>query len=258
MDVTVAAMILMAGLLSGFVDAVAGGGGLIMIPTLMLGGVPAHVAIATNKLCGTTGSVASSVRFVRAKLVDWPACRAIGVPAVAGAVVGSVLISRLARHWAEPIVIGLLLATTLWVVFKARLANRESDGAAAPTSVGLARMIQSAALGMLLGFHDGFFGPGTGTLLVVALLALWSLNFVRGTGSAKVIALMTNLAAVISFLWLGAVDLPKGLVASAGTIAGAYAGASVVATWGERVSRPLFALVTSVIVVTLVVAYVLR
>src|SRR4030095_2028794 len=94
MDVTVAAMIVLAGLLSGFVDAVAGGGGLIMIPTLMLGGAPPHVAIATNKLCGTTGYMTSSLRFVRAKLVDWPACFAIGLPAAAGAAVGSLLIHR--------------------------------------------------------------------------------------------------------------------------------------------------------------------
>lgn len=258
MDVTVAAMIVLAGLLSGFVDAVAGGGGLIMIPTLMLGGAPAHVAIATNKLCGTTGYMTSSLRFVRAKLVDWPACFAIGLPAAAGAVVGSLLISRLTRQWAESIVIGLLIAVTAWVIVKHRLVSRRSDLPSAPTTVGPARMIQSGALGLLLGFHDGFFGPGAGALLVFALLVLWSLNFVRGTGSAKVIALMTNLAAVTAFLWVGAVDVQKGLLASVGTIAGAYAGASAVATWGERLNRPFFAIVTSVLVAALLVVYVLR
>ena len=259
MDVTVAAMIVLAGLLSGFVDAVAGGGGLIMIPMLMLGGAPAHVAIATNKLCGTTGYMTSSLRFVRAKLVDWPACFAIGLPAAAGAVLGSLLISRLTREWAEPIVIGLLIAVTAWVMVRHQLVRRRSDDVvAAPTTVGPARMIQSGALGVLLGFHDGFFGPGAGALLVFALLVLWSLNFVRGTGSAKVIALMTNLAAVSAFLWVGAVDVPKGLLASVGTVAGAYAGASAVATWGDRLNRPLFAVVTSVLVVALLVVYVLR
>jgi len=257
MDLTVAAMILGAGLLSGFVDAVAGGGGLIMIPSLMLGGLPAHAAIATNKLCAVTGGVASSIQFARARLVDWRACVAIGLPAAFGAVVGSRLISRLSPAWAEPIVIGLLIAVTLWVLVKPRLTRRP-EALAASGRVGPARMLQAASLGALLGFHDGFFGPGTGALIVVVLLALWSVNFVRGTASAKVIALMTSVAAVVSFLGVGAIDLPKGLLASAGTIVGAQAGASVVATRGARVVKPLFIVVTSVVVGKLLVDYFLR
>lgn len=256
MDLTVAAMILCAGLLSGFVDAIAGGGGLIMIPSLMLGGLPAHAAIATNKLCAITGGMASSIQFVRAKLVDWPACLAIGLPAVFGAVVGSRLISRLSPDWAEPLVIGLLIAVSLWLLLKPRLARRPA--ALAGTRVGPARMIQAAGLGALFGFHDGFFGPGTGALIVFVLLALWSVNFVRGTASARVITLMTSVAAVVSFLWVGAIDLPKGLLASAGTIVGAYAGASVTATRGARIIKPLFIIVTSVVVGKLLVGYFLR
>jgi uncharacterized membrane protein YfcA len=256
MDLSVALMILVAGLFSGFVDAIAGGGGLIMIPALMLGGLPVHAAIATNKLCGTTGCFTSSLKFARARLVDWRACAAMGVPAVFGAVLGSRLISMLSRDWAEPIVIVLLIAVTLWVLFKPKLGGDAGD--AAPHGVSVARMVQSAALGALFGFHDGFFGPGTGTFIVFALLALWSMNFVRGTGSAKVINLMTNLAAVISFLWVGAVDLPKGLIASAGVVVGAYAGASLAATKGARLIKPLFVIVTTIIVGKLLVSYLLR
>ena len=84
------------------------------------------------------------------------------------------------------------------------------------------------------------------------------MNFVRGTGSAKVINLMTNLAAVISFLWIGAVDLPKGIIASAGVVVGAYAGASLAATRGARFIKPLFVVVTALIVGTLLVGYLLR
>jgi uncharacterized membrane protein YfcA len=257
MDVTVGVMILLAGLFSGFVDAIAGGGGQIMIPALMLGGLPVHAAIATNKLCGTTGCLTSSLKFARARLVDWRACAAMGFPAVLGAVAGSRLISMLSKDWAEPIVIVLLVAVTLWVLFKPKFGGDTAENAVA-RPVSAARMIQSAALGALFGFHDGFFGPGTGTFIVFTLLALWSLNFVRGTGSAKVINLMTNLAAVISFLWVGAVDLPRGLIASAGVVVGAYAGASVAATKGARVIKPLFVVVTAVIVGKLLLGYLAR
>lgn len=256
MDLTVAAMILSAGLLSGFVDAIAGAGGLIMIPSLMLGGLPAHAAIATNKLCGITGGVASSVQFVRARLVDWRACLTIGLPAVLGAVVGSRLISRLSPVWAEPIVIALLVAVTLWLLIKPRLAR--AAAAVASTRLGPARMIQAAALGALFGFHDGFFGPGTGALIGFAVIALWSVNFVRGTASARVITLMTSVAAVVSFSWMGAIDLPKGLLASAGTLVGAHVGALVTGTRGAWIVKPLFIVVTTVIVGKLLVDHFLR
>jgi uncharacterized membrane protein YfcA len=257
MDLSVAVMILCAGLLSGFVDAVAGGGGLIMIPALMLGGLPVHAAVATNKLCGTTGYFTSSVQFARARLVDWRACAAMGLPAVFGAVMGSRLISALSHDWAEPIVIALLIAVTLWVLVKPRLGGTPPETATAQgTSV--ARMVQSAALGALFGFHDGFFGPGTGTFVVFALLGLWSMNFVRGTGSAKVINLMTNVAAVASFLCAGAIDLPKGILASAGVVVGAYAGASLATTRGARFIKPLFVIVTTIIVGKLIMSYLLR
>ena len=257
MDLSAAIMILCAGLLSGFVDAVAGGGGLIMIPALMLGGLPVHAAVATNKLCGTTGSFTSSLKFARARLVDWRACAAMGVPAVVGAVMGSSLISMLAHDWAEPIVIVLLVAVTLWVLFKPRLVGERGEPATADgTSV--ARMVQAGALGALCGFHDGFFGPGTGTFIMFALLGLWSMNVVRGTGSAKVITLMTNVAAMASFLWVGAVDLPKGIIASAGVVVGAYAGASLAATRGARLIKPLFVIVTTIIVGKLLMDYLQR
>lgn len=257
MDLSVAVMILGAGLLSGFVDAVAGGGGLIMIPALMIGGLPVHAAIATNKLCGTTGCVTSSLKFARAKLVDWRACAAIGVPAVFGAVMGSRLISMLSPDWAEPIVIALLIAVTLWVVVKPKLRGDRGD-APAVDGLGAARMVQAGALGALFGFHDGFFGPGTGALIMFALLAVWSMNFVRGTGSAMVINLMTNLAAVLSFLWMGVVDLPKGIIASAGVAIGAHAGASLAATKGVRAIKPLVVIVTTIVVGKLLVSYLLR
>jgi uncharacterized membrane protein YfcA len=257
MDLSVAVMILCAGLFSGFVDAIAGGGGLIMIPALMLGGLPVHAAVATNKLCGTTGCFTSSLKFACARLVDWRACAAMGVPAVVGAVMGSSLISMLSHDWAEPIILALLIAVTLWVLVKPKLGGDRGDAATAD-GASVARMVQSGVLGALFGFHDGFFGPGTGTFVMFALLGLWSMNFVRGTGSAKVINLMTNVAAVASFLWVGAVDLPKGIIASTGVVVGAYAGASLAATRNARLIKPLFVIVTTIIVGKLLMGYLLR
>jgi uncharacterized membrane protein YfcA len=116
-------------------------------------------------------------------------------------------------------------------------------------------MIPSAALGAVLGFHAGFFGPGAGTFIVFAVLALSSVNFVQGTGSAKVINLMASLTALISFFWIGAVDLPKGLIACVGVVVGASAGAAFAATKGARFARPLLVIATAVVIGKLLVDY---
>ena len=258
MDLSVAVMILFAGVFSGFADAIAGGGGLIMIPALMLGGLPAHAAIGTNKLCNTAASFTSSITFARARLVDWRACVAMGLPAAFGALAGSQLISALPRAWAEPIVIVLLIAVAVFVLLKPSIGREAIVAAASPARMSVGRVAGALALGAGLGFHTGFFGPGASAFMVVAVLTFGSLNFVRGTGSAKVINLIASLTALVSFFWVGAVDLPKGVIACVGVVLGASAGASLATTKGARLMRPAFLVVTMLIVGKLLVGYLLR
>ncbi len=105
-----------------------------------------------------------------------------------------------------------------------------------------------AIFGSIIGFHDGFFGPGAGTFLVFALLSIWSLDFLRGTGSAKVINLMTNVTALISFLILGTISFQEGIVGAIGVAIGAYIGSTFATLKGAKFIKPIFIAVTTVLV----------
>ncbi len=266
-------LIFAVGLAAGFVDAIAGGGGLVMLPALIFSGLPVSSAIATNKLCGTFGALASSLKFAQSKQIDWWACVAMGIPAVIGAYAGSRSIGLLPAAWAEPVVITLMVAITLFVIVKPNfgmasataaqalpdqpLSNQSSLGQSPPNQKQLspARLVSGVVAGGVIGFHDGFFGPGTGIFLVFALLSLWSLDFLRGTGSTKVINLLTNITALITFAASGDIDYSKGIYGAFGVGLGSFLGATFATKKGAKLIKPIFITVTVALVTKLLINY---
>ncbi|MBD2089312.1 TSUP family transporter [Microcoleus sp. FACHB-1515] len=251
MDWTFLIGIFAAGMLAGFVDAIAGGGGLILLPAVLLSGLPVGAAVATNKLCGTFGALTSSLRFAQAKQVNLTACLWMGIPAAIGAFLGSQSIGFLPKQWAEPIVILLMIGITIFVLVKPEFGQANSE-----VKFDRPQQFKLAFWGLAIGFHDGFFGPGTGTFLVFALVSIGSLNFLQGTGTAKVINFITNITALIAFLLMGSVNFAIGLSGAAGSIIGSYLGASVATQRGAKIIKPLFLTVTSVLVGKLIWNYV--
>ena len=252
------------GLVAGFVDAIAGGGGLVMLPGLIFSGLPVSSAIATNKLCGTFGSLTSSLKFAQSQQVDWRACTVMALPIVLGAYSGSRSIGLLPSTWAEPLVIVLMVAITLFVVCNPGFGMAEStadsvaNGSILPaedSSSPAKRTLWSIVAGSLIGFHDGFFGPGTGVFLVFALLSLWPLNFLRATGTTKVLNLLANFTALITFAIAGDIDYSKGLCGALGVATGSFLGATFATKKGAKLIKPIFILVTTALVIKLLVNY---
>lgn len=244
--------------MAGFVDAIAGGGGLIMLPGLLFTGLPVSSAIATNKLCGTCGAITSSLKFAHAKQVDWQTCALMAIPVVSGAYLGSRSIDLLPSTWAEPLVIFLMTAITLFVVINPGFGMAEALPAPSeplPLSQHFKSVGLSLLFGTLIGFHDGFFGPGTGVFLVFVLLSLWSQGFLRATGSAKVLNLLTNVTALITFALAGNIDYSKGMVGAVGVGAGAFLGATFATQKGAKLIKPLFMVVTTVLIAKLLFNY---
>ncbi|MGD1900098.1 MAG: sulfite exporter TauE/SafE family protein [Phormidesmis sp.] len=240
------------GLAAGFVDAIAGGGGLIMLPGLLFSGLPVGGAIATNKLCGTCGAIASTLTFAKSKQIDWRACAAMGIPAVLGAYAGSRSIGRLPTAWAEPAEIVLILMITALVVLKPELGmKQQAAGATVNKPLSLKTRLLGMLLGAAIGFHDGFFGPGTGIFLVFVLLSLWSLDFLKGTGTTKVINLLTNITALATFAASGNIDYTKGIVGAVGVGLGSFIGATFATKKGAKLIKPLFVAVAIALVAKL-------
>lgn len=270
-------LIAAVGLVAGFVDAIAGGGGLIMLPGLIFSGLPVSSAIATNKLCGTFGSLTSSLKFAQSKQIDWRACAVMALPIILGAYSGSRSIGLLPSTWAEPLVIVLMVAITLFVVcnpgfgmaestaesttkstaeFAAEsVAKGQSDLPAEGSSNPTKRTLWSIVAGGIIGFHDGFFGPGTGVFLVFALLSIWPLNFLRATGTTKVLNLLANFTALLTFAIAGNIDYSKGLCGALGVATGSFLGATFATKKGAKLIKPIFMLVTTALVIKLLVDY---
>lgn len=212
---------LVAGIVAGFVDSIAGGGGLITVPALLAIGLPPHLALGTNKLGSTMGVLTALGRYRGGGLVrvrDW-------VPAVActaaGAACGTLLIQRLSADF-----LGWLIPVLLFVILVYTLAS--PDLGSQPSRERLGRRLFQVIFGVGLGFHDGFFGPGTGAFWAMALVTLAGLDLRRATGATKVMNATSNVVALVFFALGGKVVLTVGLAMGAGQIIGATLGAQQV------------------------------
>ena len=225
-------------LVAGFVDAVAGGGGLISIPAYLFAGLPVHQAIGTNKLSSSMGTLAAVWRFARNGYLV-PRLVAVGV---ACGLAGSFCGSNLALLADEALIKALMLAAlpvvAFYVLRTKDLDRHAGDGFSARRTAAF-----TAGIALAVGVYDGFYGPGTGTFLILLLTGVAHLSLKEANGTTKAINLATNVSALAVFLVNGVVLLPLGLAAGAFNIVGNLLGARLFSKDGSRVTRPIIAVV---------------
>lgn len=206
--------------LAGLIDSVAGGGGLISLPAYYLAGLPPVLAAGTNKLSACLGTVASTTRFVRGHRVDWKA----GVFAALGAFPGSWLGTLLLQHIPEDTV-RVLMICAIPLVAAVVLRKREMTGRCLVGDAVYRPM--ALGIGLIVGFYDGLIGPGTGTFLILMFTMTLGMEAVMASGTAKVVNLTSNVAALISLMTTGNVLIALGLPAALCGIAGNWLGAGL-------------------------------
>lgn len=234
--------------LAGFVDAIAGGGGLISLPAYMLSGVPTHVAIATNKLSSAAGTMVSTGRFLKNGYVPVK----LSLCAAVMALIGSTLGANISMLLSEKILQGMLLAVLPVVAFY--VLKNKNMGEGEKTGTRTERQILLVAMGaaLVIGIYDGLYGPGTGTFLLLILTGLGRMELRSAAGATKVINLASNIAALVTFVAHGQVYWALGLSASVFSIAGHYTGAGLVAKDGRRVVRPVVLTVLGILFIRVV------
>ena len=224
--------------LAGLVDAIGGGGGLISLPAYLLAGLPVHNAIATNKLSSTCGTALTTVRFIRQGLVNWR----IAIPTIFCAIAGSSLGANLSMNVPESVmeaVLFVVLPVVAFVVLSPK-TFRDHD-----QEVKLDRKLWITALvsAFVVGIYDGFYGPGTGTFLIIAFTVFAKLDIRTANAQTKIINLTTNITSLTIFLLNGQAVILLGLAAAACNMAGNYVGASLAMTKGSKITRPVILLV---------------
>lgn len=225
--------------LASFVDAVAGGGGLIALPAYLLAGVPMHNAIATNKLSSATGTVISTVRLCKNRFVDW----GLAFPCVSMALLGSYIGANLALLASDRLLKWLLIPVLPIVAYYV-LRKKDMDDASEECVISRRKQwLICAGSSLLVGCYDGFYGPGTGTFLLLFYTGAAKMKVGKASGNMKLANLSSNVAALVVFLFSGKLVVPLGLAAAVFSIAGHYVGAGMVMKNGSKIIRPVILVV---------------
>lgn len=225
------------GIGAGFVDSVAGGGGLITLPVLMQTGLPPQVVLATNKLQATFGSASACWHFFKAGMIDGKHAVRTALYTFLGAAAGTLMVSKLDADLLRRSIPWLLGTTAVYTLFQPRLGQAEAK----------ARMgngVFAVVCGLGLGFYDGFFGPGTGSFWALSHVLLLGHDLRRATAHAKLMNFMSNITSLLVFLWAGQVLFAAGLCMGAGQWLGARMGSKMVIRHGAAWVRPVLITVT--------------
>lgn len=233
--------------LAGLIDSIAGGGGLISLPAYMIAGVPPHYALGTNKLSSCIGTVASTARYIKNKSVNYR----IGAVSVILALGGSFLGANAALMVKEEVIKNLLLFVLPFTAFFV-LKNKKAEDNRKPLSERAAFIIACTA-SFAIAIYDGFYGPGTGTFLLLCYTSLARMDIKTASGNTKIVNLSSNIAALATFLLHGKLILVLGLTAAVFSIAGHYIGSGLVLKKGYKIVKPIMVLVLALLFVTLLI-----
>lgn len=225
------------GMLAGFVDAIAGGGGMIALPALLSAGLSPVAALATNKLQGSIGTAMAALTFWRRGLVSIRALLPAMLLTFAGSLCGALVVKQLDVSLLDIAVPAALIGIALYFLFAPNLSDVDRTAR-------LSFPVFVPVMGFCLGFYDGVFGPGTGSFFAIGFVTLFGLGLTRASGNTKVLNLVSNLAALSIFILAGDVVWPAGLAMAAGQVAGGYLGARTGIRFGAKVIRPLVVVVS--------------
>ena len=229
--------------LASFIDSMAGGGGIISVPIYFLAGLPAHLALGTNKLSAGIGTMVSTSRFIKNGYIDWK----LGVPSVFLALIGAHFGTRLQLAVDEKYLKAMLLVVLPFVAFAVLRQHsfpEERGEIKVKKQLGI---VLSASL--VIGIYDGFYGPGTGTFLLLIFCNLAKLDLRTASGNVKLVNLSSNIGALITSLLNGKVFIALGLIAAVASVAGHYLGSGLVLKDGSKIVRP--AVITVIILLTI-------
>lgn len=230
------------GFVAAFIDSVVGGGGLISTPALMWAGLPPLTVLGTNKAAAMMGALTSVIAFLRSGRMDVKLIQKLCPLSFVGSVAGVLTVRMIPPDFLRPLVVAMLIAVMLYSVFKREWGGHSTYHGLTPRMLYLSFLVAFAA-----GFYDGFFGPGTGSFLLFAFL-LVGFDFVGAAANARALNFSSNIAGLVAFACIGAVDIRYAAPMGLAMIIGAFCGTHMALKKGAVYVRPLFIVVTSVLI----------
>lgn len=235
MDLTVSMVVIafVGVFLASFLDAIAGGGGIISVPTYLMAGLPAHMALGTNKVSAALGSVASTGLYIKKGYVNWK----LAVPSIALALIGSSFGTKLQLMVSEVYLQYLLLVVLPIVAFVVLRQRSFPEETLAMDEKKRALIVFVASF--IIGGYDGFYGPGTGTFLLLVFTGLAGMDIRTASGNVKIVNLSSGIGALITSAMAGQVFWALGLIATIASFAGHFVGAKLTIKNGSKIVRPV-------------------
>lgn len=225
------------GFVAATIDAIAGGGGLLTIPVLMSVGIPPHFVLGTNKFQSSCGTFIATLRYARHGLIDWKQIWPAAAGAFAGGVAGTLTVQQIDPDILKPVVPFLLMAMAVYFLLSKRLTDKDSHG-----RMGVFGFALSFA--PVIGFYDGFFGPGTGSFFSAAIIAFLGYGAQRAAANTRLLNLMSNWAALLTFLWAGQIYWEAALIMAGTAIVGGATGARLGLKHGGKLIKPVLVTVS--------------
>ena len=246
-DLTLATglFLISASFFAGFVDSIAGGGGLIQLPALLIGlpKTDTVTVLGTNKLGSVFGTTTAAALYRRQIKPDIKVFAAMAIPAFIGSAIGASLASRIPTQSMRPIVLVLLIVVAIYTWLKPDLGKIELLRHASKRRIQI-----SIAAGLIIGFYDGIFGPGTGTFLVFFLVSTIGYAFLKASATAKLVNIATNAGAILSFQLTGHIWWHLGLLLAFANVTGALLGSRLAIRGGSTLVRKVFLAVTFLLI----------
>ncbi len=237
--------------LAGFVDAVAGGGGLISLPAYIFAGVPIHVAYGTNKFANSIGTAVAANKFFKSGNIKLKPAILSAVGAIIGSWFGAKLVLILDEKYLHYCLMIILPIVAVFLLFNRSFGSLEEEIEITKGKL----YILSFIIGFIIGGYDGFFGPGTGTFLVLAFTSLLGFNLITASGNAKVVNLASNVGALIAYIFSSKVSFTIGIPAAICAVAGNYIGAHLAVKNGAKFIKPIILLVVGMLFIKVIIGF---
>jgi len=234
--------LLLFAFIAGYIDSIVGGGGLIQLPAYLIFAPQLTIttALGSNKFSALMGTIASTARYLKSTKVIWNAIVPALISCMIFSFIGAKLVSHFNKDYLKVVILTMLIVVAIYTFIK-----KDFGLIHLPKLNKNERLIYGIAVGSVLGFYDGFFGPGTGSFLILAYVTIYGFNFLNASVSAKIINIGTNVAALVFFVYGGYINYAIAIPAGFLNMAGSWVGASMAVKRGSGFVRILFLVIVS-------------
>jgi uncharacterized membrane protein YfcA len=223
------------------VDAIAGGGGLISLPAMISTGLPIHLVMGTHKFSSVCSSIGSSLKFFTSGKTNLEVLKYLIGLNICGAAFGVFILTKINDAFLEPLIIVLLVFMFFYMLFNKGIGVEDNYNGKTKKN-----MMQGALMATLIGFYNGFFGPGTGSFLTFAFIKIYGMDFINSSGNSKILNLTGNVASLAMFIYFKKVNYPYAIAIGIVMFLGAQIGAKIAIAKGAKFIKPFFLVVTAI------------